>query len=164
MNKLLTLCLMLTATSAFANEVPIEGSVASKCSIFTDTPGVYGNPTADKLSTDPADGGVDPIVRIDVVLADAYKAKIGWPTDFSSSPALNDALNWNGSVTVSQVSDASMSAYETNKVLYDNITEYDLTLSGSTWFKVESDVTYGVGKSLPGGSYKAYVTAECIAK
>ena len=164
MNKLLTLFFVLGATSAYANEVPIEGSVSSKCSVYTDTPGVYGNPTSSTLSTDPTDGGVDPIVRYDVVLADAYKAKISWPMDFSSSPVLNDALAWSGSVTVSQVSDAGMSAYETGKVMYDNVTEYDLTIAGSTWFKVESEVAYGVDKSLPGGTYKASVIAECIAK
>ena len=28
---------------------------------------------------------------------------------------------------------------------------------------IESEATYGVGKSLPGGEYKANVVAECIA-
>lgn len=56
-----------------------------------------------------------------------------------------------------------MSAYEAAKVEYENVTEFDLTLAGSTWFSVESEATYGVGKSLPGGEYKANVVAECIA-
>lgn len=155
---------MLSGGVAYAADVPIEGSVASKCAIYTDTQGVYGNPNPDELSTDPADGGVIPIVRYDVILADAYKAKISYPTSFSSSPALTDALAWTGDVIVAQVSESGMSAYETGKVQYDSTTEFDLTIAGSTWFKVESGVTYGVGKSLPGGSYKAFVVAECIAK
>ena len=56
-----------------------------------------------------------------------------------------------------------MSGYEAAKVEYDNHTEYDLTIAGSTWFTVESEAKYGVGKSLPGGEYKANVVAECIA-
>ena len=43
------------------------------------------------------------------------------------------------------------------------ITEYELTVAGSTWFSVMSEAKYGVGKALPGGEYKANVTAECIA-
>ena len=53
--------------------------------------------------------------------------------------------------------------YGEAKVEYDNVTEFDLTLAGSTWFSVESEAKYGVGKSLPGGEYKANVVAECIA-
>jgi len=77
-----------------AAEVPIEGVVQSRCLINTDVAGVYGNPTADKLSTAAADGGVQPVIRYDITLADAYKAKITTPTDFSTSPTLNDTVTW----------------------------------------------------------------------
>lgn len=149
---------------AHAEEVVISGNVQSKCVITTDTPGVYGNPTADKLSTLPADGGVMPIVRYDVSLAGAYKARITTPTSFSTSPSLNDVVNWTGSSNVSSVSDAAMSAYETNKVVFGDSTEYSLTTAGSTWFKVSSVARYGYNKALPGGTYRAVVNAECIAR
>jgi hypothetical protein len=161
---ILTLSAMLVSTSALAATTPITGNVASKCSIFTDTPGVYGNPTPDALSTAPADGGVHPVLRYDVSIADAYKATIAYPIEFSTSPSLTDSLSWTGQVEVSSTSDAGMAGYEAAKVEYDNVTEYDLTVAGSTWFKVTSGVTYGVNKSLPGGTYKANVVAECIAK
>jgi hypothetical protein len=38
-----------------------------------------------------------------------------------------------------------------------------LTVAGSTWFQIDSEVTYGFGKSFPGGEYSANITAECIA-
>ena len=56
-----------------------------------------------------------------------------------------------------------MSSYDTDKVEYNNVTEFFLTVAGSTWFKVDSEATYGVGRALPGGSYQAAVMAECIA-
>lgn len=155
---------LLATSSVAATTTPITGNVASKCSIFTDTAGVYGNPTPDALSTAPADGGVHPIIRYDVSIADAYKATIAYPTEFTSSPSLTDSLTWTGQVEVSSTSDAGMAGYEAAKVEYDNVTEYDLTVAGSTWFKVTSGVTYGVDKSLPGGTYKANVVAECVAK
>ena len=154
---------LMIATMASA-QTPITGNVSSKCSIYTDTPGVYGNPTPDVLSTAPADGGVVPVIRYDVSIANSYKAQISWPTEFTSSPTLNDALAWDGEVTVKSTSDAGMSGYEAAKIEYENATEYDMTIAGSTWFEVESTVTYGVGKTLPGGEYKATVVAECIAK
>lgn len=155
---------IVVASSAYAAETPITGNVASKCSIFTDVAGVYGNPNPDELSTLPADGGVMPIVRYDVSIANYYTAKIAYPTEFTTSPSLSDSLTWTGQVEVATMSDATgMADYETNKVTYDNVTEYDLTAAGSTWFKVTSGVTYGVDKSLPGGEYKANVTALCIA-
>ena len=164
--KLYGVAVSLLALTTYANaaEVPITGNVASKCTIFTDTEGVYGNPSPDKLSTAPADGGVLPVVRYDVAIADYYKAKISWPNNFSTSPNLTDALAWDGTVEVSSTSDVGMAGYEAAKVEYDNHTEYDLTVAGSTWFKVTSTVLYGQGKSLPGGTYTATVTAECIAK
>lgn len=152
------------ATSAFAVDSPITGNVSSKCSIYTDIAGVYGNPNPDELSTLPADGGVMPIIRYDVSIANYYTAKISWPTEFTTSPSLTDSTTWDGEVEVSSMSDATgMGSYETNKVEYDSVTEYDLTAAGSTWFKVTSNVTYGVDKSFPGGEYKANVTALCIA-
>lgn len=151
------------AGSAIAAETPITGNVSSKCSIYTDVAGVYGNPNPDELSTLPADGGVMPIIRYDVSIADYYTAKIAWPTEFTTSPTLSDSLTWTGEVEVSATSSTDMSGYEAAKVEYDNVTEYDLTAAGSTWFKVTSGVTYGVDKSLPGGEYKAAITALCVA-
>jgi hypothetical protein len=155
---------ILLASSVMAAEFPIVGQVSSKCSIYTDTPGVYGNPTPDKLSTAPTDGGVLPIIRYDVTAADYYLAKISWPNAFTSSPTLTDATDWDGEVEVSNTSDAGMSGYEAAKVEYDNHTEYDMSVAGSTWFSISSTVLYGQGKSLPGGEYKANVVAECIAE
>ena len=57
-----------------------------------------------------------------------------------------------------------MSAYEAAKVTYNNVTEFNLTLAGSTWFTVESTAQYGSTKSLPAGNYTALIVAECIAK
>lgn len=156
---LLTLCGI-----AAAEEVHIAGNVQSKCVITTDTPGVYGNPTADKLSTAPADGGVTPVVRYDVSLANAFKARITTPTSFSTSPALNDTVTWTGSTVVGQVSDPAMASCETNKVAFGDSTEFLLTTAGSTWFKMSSSARYGVNKAFPGGTYRAVVNAECIAR
>jgi hypothetical protein len=156
--------LLLAPLSAMALEVPIEGTVQSRCVIETDTPGVYGNPNAYTLTTSPTDGGVVPIVRFDVTLADAYKAKITHPTSFSASPTLNDTQTWTGSTEVSSMSDAGMSGYEAAKVEYGSSTEFDLTVAGSTWFKTSSSATNGGDKAFPGGTYRAVVEAECIAK
>jgi len=166
-HKLTNVTLAL-ATSSFivtasAADVPIVGNVESKCTITTDTPGIYGNPTPNELSTATVDGGIAPIVRYDVILAEAYKAVISYPESFSSSPPLNDTLTFTGSVSVSEVSDAQMSGYETAKREYNNVTEVDLTIAGSTWFKIDSGVTYGFDKAFPGGTYRAIVSAECIA-
>lgn len=154
---------LAVASSAFAADTPITGNVASKCSIHTDVAGVYGNPNPDELSTIPTDGGVMPIIRYDVSIADYYTAKISWPTEFTTSPTLTDSLTWDGEVEVSATSSTDMSGYEAAKVEYDSVTEYELTAAGSTWFKVTSEVSYGVDKSLPGGEYKANVTALCVA-
>jgi hypothetical protein len=156
--------LLLAPLSVMALEVPIEGTVQSRCVIETDTPGVYGNPNAYTLTTSPTDGGVVPIVRFDVTLADAYKAKITHPTSFSASPTLNDTQTWTGSTEVSSMSDAGMSGYEAAKVEYGSSTEFDLTVAGSTWFKTSSSATNGGDKAFPGGTYRAVVEAECIAK
>lgn len=151
-------------TRASAIEVPIVGNVAAKCVIVSDTSGVYGNPTPDKLSTAAADGGVQPVVRFDVLQANFFKAVISTPRTFSSSPALSDVVNWTGSVSTARVSDPLMSAYDTNKVVFDNVTEFDLTVAGTTWFKASSTAEYGYDKALPSGTYRAVINAECIAK
>lgn len=167
--KILSILSLTVAGFAFAPtittaNVPISGSVESRCTIFTDTQGVYGNPSPSVLSTSRADGGVKPIIRFDVASADFYKAKIITPNSFSSSPSLPDYVNWTGDVTVKEVTDPLMADYETNKVQYDNVTEFDLTVSGTVWFDVESKAEYGVNKPFPGGNYTALVIAECIAK
>ena len=155
---------ILMGTAAYATDSPISGNVSSKCSIYTDVAGVYGNPNPDELSTKPADGGVKPIIRYDVTIADYYTAKISWPNAFTTSPTLTDSVSWDGEVSVSSTSEAGMSGYEAAKVEYDNHTEYDLTVAGTTWFEVESEITYGVDEPLPGGEYKANVTAVCLAQ
>jgi hypothetical protein len=161
--KTMALSVALLACNAFALDTPIIGQVESKCMVTTDKQGVYGNPTASTLSTDAVDGGVEPVVRFDVVLANAYKAVIAHPTTFSQSPQLTDVIAWTGSTAVEAVSDAGMSAYDTSKVEYDNVTEIELTIAGSTWFKVSSEADYGYNKALPGGTYTAIVEANCIA-
>lgn len=147
-----------------AEEVPITGTVQSKCVITTDTSGVYGNPTPEKLSTSSAHGGVHPVVRYDVTLADAYLAKVTTPQAFTSSPVLVDTVVWTGSTVVNQTSTADMAGYEAAKIVYNATTEFDLTEAGSTWFKSASTAVYGYDKAFPGGSYNALVNAECIAK
>lgn len=165
MNKLLILPVALACTGAIASSnIPITGSVESKCVIQTDTDGVYGNPTADKLSTAVADGGVLPVVRYDIVTANAYKAVISHPDSFSSSPTLTDTVAWTGSTTLTNSSDSNMSAFNDNKVTYNNSSEFDLTIAGSAWFSVTSTAEYGYDKAFPAGTYSAMVTAECIAQ
>ena len=152
------------AQAAVAEDIPIVGNVESKCVIQADTTGVYGNPSPSNLSTDTADGGVEPVVRFDVAQADYYKAVISYPESFSQSPTLTDTVTWTGSVSVDAVSDTGMSGYDTTKVEYNNTTEYDLTIAGTTWFAISSEADYGFDKAFPGGTYRAIVTAECIAQ
>jgi hypothetical protein len=154
----------LIPLSVVAEDVPIVGYVESKCLITTETEGVYGNSTPSELSTDAADGGVEPIVRYDVIQADYYKALVSHPVSFSQSPSLSDVVTWTGSTTVSEVSDTGMSGYDTNKVTYNNTTEYELSVAGSTWFKVSSEADYGYNKAFPPGTYTSIVQAECIAQ
>lgn len=161
--KTLIASMLIAAVGANAVETPIIGNVESKCVVTTDKQGVYGNPTASVLSTDAADGGVEPVVRYDVIIADAYKAVISHPISFSQSPALTDTVTWTGSTSVEAVSDATMSAYDTDKITYDNVTEVDLSVTGSTWFKVSSEADYGFNKAFPGGTYTAIVEANCVA-
>lgn len=162
-NKTLFAFGALIALPAYADNVPISGLVQSKCTIVTETNGVYGNPTNTKLSTLPAEGGVKPVIRYDVVTANNYKASISTPTSFSSSPSLNDTVNWTGSTSVSEVSVAGMSAYESAKVVFNNTTQFNLTIAGTTWFSPSSTASYGYDKAFPAGNYNATVLAECIA-
>ena len=157
---------LLTSVSLFvyAEEAQITGTVVPKCVINVDVPGVYGNPTPNALSTLTDDGGVAPIVRFDIVQPGYYKAKITAPENFSSSPTLSDSVSWTGTTVVDQVTDAEMSVFTDTKVSYDNVTEFDLTVGGSVWFKTDSTVTYGVNKAFPAGTYTSVVVAECIAK
>jgi hypothetical protein len=164
MKKIVPLIFLLSTSSAMAIDSPITGQVQPKCSVWTETAGVYGHPLPYKLSTVPADGGVPASIRIDVAQADYYKARFTHPNSFSSSPTLNDAVAWTGSTVVGQVSVSDMSAYEAAKVTYNNVTEFNLTLAGSTWFTVASTAQYGSTKSLPAGNYTALIVAECIAK
>lgn len=161
--KILTAICLLSGT-ALAEDVPITGTVQSRCLIQTDTAGIYGNPNSYQLTTLPASGGVTPIVRYDITLADAYYARITHPTSFSSSPALNDTVTFTGETEVSSVGDAGMSGYEAAKTTFGNTTQYDLTVAGSTWFKTTSTATNGGDKAFPNGEYTAVVVAECIAK
>ena len=164
MKKSLILLSALLALPALAT-TPISGTVASKCVVTTDTDGVYGNPSATKLSTASADGGVLPIVRFDIITANAYNAKITTPVSFASSPSLGaETVTWVGSSVANQMSDAGMSAFNTGKVVYNNTTEFPLSIAGSVWFDISSAATYGYNKAFPAGSYSAVVTAECIAQ
>ena len=67
--KYLIAILSICALPAFA-DVDITGNVEAKCVIQTTKNGVYGNPTASTLSTTPANGGVLPVIRFDVAIAD----------------------------------------------------------------------------------------------
>ena len=159
-----TIAFLMPASAALAVDSPIGGTVSPKCSVWTETTGVYGHPLPYKLSTLPADGGVKASIRVDVAQADYYKTRFTHPASFSSSPALSDAVAWTGSTVVGLVSVAAMSAYEAAKVTYNNVTEFNMTLAGSTWFTVSSTAQYGSTKSLPAGNYTAIIKAECIAK
>jgi hypothetical protein len=163
--KSITAILCLSALTAYAEDVPINGTVQSRCVITTDTAGVYGNPNAYTLTTTPADGGQLAVVRFDVSLADAYYAEITAPSEFSTSPSLPDTVTWAGDTEVHAVSDATgMGSYETNKVELGMTDKYDLTATGSTWFKTSSTATMGGNKAFPGGNYTALVEAVCIAQ
>ena len=166
MKKLITIGLMLVATTAYAGNIDITGTVESRCIVNTDTPGVYGNPNAYTLTTLPASAGQVPIVRIDASLANAYNAQISYPTSFSTSPSLSDTTAWEGAVGVEQTSSADMSGYQAASTTTGAMRTYPLSIAGTTWFSVASTATYGGGqqKPFPGGSYKAVILAECIAQ
>ena len=57
-----------------------------------------------------------------------------------------------------------MADYETNKIELGMMDRYDMTATGSTWFKTSSIATMGGNKAFPGGNYTAVVTAACIAQ
>jgi len=157
--------LLMSANYALATDSPINGTVQPKCSVYTETQGVYGNPLPNKLDTLPASGGTKASIRYDVAQANFYLARITHPIAFSSSPTLDDAVAWTGSSIVGQVSVSDMSAYEAAKVISPaNVTTFDLTLAGSTWFTVSSTAIYGYNKALPAGNYTAIIKADCIAK
>ena len=156
---------MSISSVVLANDTPINGTVQSRCLIQTDTAGTYGNPNAYTLTTSPTDGGELAVVRFDVSLADAYYAQITAPSSFSSSPTLSDVVSWTGDTVVQAVSDATgMGSYETGKVEIGMMDRYDLTATGSTWFKTSSVATMGGNKAFAGGNYTAIVVAECIAQ
>lgn len=158
---------VLATSTTFANaeQVPITGTVQSKCIIQVDQPGVFGNPNAYTLTTNSAEGGLAAATRVDVTLANAYFVTFASPTEFSSSPSLPDTVTWTGSTEVQAVSDATnMGTYETNKVVTGNETRYELTATGSTWFKTEVTATMGGNRAYPGGNYTAMVEVQCIAK
>lgn len=163
--KAIAIALSMIAVSAYAQQVPITGNVESKCIIQVDQPGVFGNPNAYTLTTDSAQGGRSASTRVDVTLADAYFVAFSKPTEFSSNPSLPDVVTWTGSTEVTAVSDASgMGSYESSKIVNGNTTRYEMTASGSTWFKSEVTATMGGNKAFPGGRYTAMVSVECIAK
>ena len=166
MKKLITIGLMLVATTAYAANIDITGTVQSRCIVNTDTLGVYGNPNAYTLTTLPASAGQVPIVRIDSSLANAYNAQISYPTSFSTSPSLSDTTAWVGAVGVEQTSSSDMSGYQAASTTTGAMRTYPLSIAGTTWFSVASTATYGGGqqKPFPGGSYKAVILAECIAQ
>ena len=167
MKTITTITFLLSSACAWAVDSPISGSVSANCSIYTTTPGECGSPNPYTLSTASASGGVDPIVRVDIGAADYYKTKFTYPNSFSSSPSgVTDNLTFSGSVTVSSVSVAAMSVYETNKVSVANTVTYDHTLAGSSWHTITSSVTHGSADNtaLPSGNYTALVAIECIAK
>ena len=115
MKKLLLIPALAVATSTAGASIPINGFIESKCVIQSDTAGMFGNPTVDKLSTKSADGGVMPIVRYDIVTASKYKAVITTPTNFSTAPALTDSIDWTSTTVAGQMSDAGMSVFNTDK-------------------------------------------------
>lgn len=163
--RAIIVAMSLGAMGTYAAEVPINGTVQSRCVITTDTAGVYGNPNAYTLTTDPSSGGQKAVVRFDVTLANAYYAEITAPSSFSSSPTLPDTVTWTGDTTVKSVSDATgMGSYETNKIELGMTDKYDLTASGSTWFETSSVATMGGNKAFPGGNYTALVEAVCVAQ
>ena len=163
---LLTIGLILGITSVYAG-TNIDGSVQSRCTVDTDTPGTYGNPNAYTLTTLPASSGQVPIVRFDVSLANAYFAQISYPTSFSTSPSLSDSTTWTGAVAVVQTSSSDMNGYQAASTTPStSMRQYALTIAGTTWFSASSVATYGGGqnKAFPGGSYSAVVVAQCIAQ
>ena len=97
-NFIVTLSLMLAFSPVLAENIYINGDVASRCSIVEDTAGRWGNPSANVLTTLPASGGQVPVIRFDYSLANAFYASISTPISFSSSPSLSDSTVFTGVV------------------------------------------------------------------
>lgn len=162
---LLGAALLMATSSAYAQNTEINGTVQSRCIIQTDRAGTYANPNAYTLTTSPQDGGEPARIRVDVSLADAYYVAITAPESFSSSPSLPDMVTFAGDTEVDAISDASgMGSYEINKVELGMTDRYEMSATGSVWFKTSSIATMGGNKAFPGGNYTALVLAECIAK
>jgi hypothetical protein len=161
--KIIAIGLAMAPILGMTESAPITGTITPRCVIYTENAGVFGNPAPNILSTAAIDGGVQPIIRYDVLQSGFYKAVITVPDNFTSAPALSDVVRWTGSVDVSRVTDAAMSAYSTNKRTYNNTTEITLSVPGTVWFKADSKAEYGYNKAFPSGTYKAVVNAECIA-
>ena len=152
--------------SAFALDVPITAEVDGYCSIAVERAGTYGQGSnAYTLSTASGSAGQEVLTRVDNSLASGYKIRFTVPNQFSTAPVLNDIVTFTGDTEVQAVSDATgMADYETNKVeVSDYVDEYELTATGSTWFKHSSVATNGGNRAFPQGTYKSYVVAECIA-
>ena len=161
----LSITTMASTGSGQSNDTPINGTVQSRCVIQTDTPGTYGNPNAYELSTRANAGGDNAVIRVDVTLANSYYVNITAPSEFASSPTLPDVVTWTGDTTVKTLSDATgMSAYESSKQELGMTDKYDLTATGSTWFKSSVSATMGGNKAFPGGTYTAVVEAVCVAQ
>ena len=158
---LLSLC-----NGAWATSTPIQGSVEAKCAIFTTVNPKYGNPNPYTLTTLPASGGTEAILRTDVLAADYFDLLITHPNSFSSSPTLTDSIGFTGTSVVSAVGVAGMSVYETNKLVVNNTTRFRLLLAGATWYKVSSVMIYGATDTtaLPAGNYTSLITATCLAR
>ena len=156
--------LLLSTNLSYAENSTMSGTVESKCSIWTEVNGHYSNNLAHSLTTLPSSGGIKGSVRLDVLQASAYKARFTAPVAWTSSPPLTDnASGWTSSVVVGVVSVAAMSAYEGLKVVYNNVTEFNLTLAGSTTFILNSSFLYAQNKALPAGTYTSVWKVDCIA-
>ena len=165
-NFIATLSLMLAFSPVLAENIYINGDVASRCSIVEDTAGRWGNPSANVLTTLPASGGQVPVIRFDYSLANAFYASISTPISFSSSPSLSDSTVFTGVVAVTQTSSSDMSGYQAASTTpAANTRQYALTVAGTTWFSATSVATHGGGNStpFPSGSYTGIVVASCIA-
>ena len=143
----------------------IDGSVESRCTVAT-VPGIYGNPNAYTLTTDPASAGQVPVIRFDTTLADAYYAQVSYPTSFSSSPSLSDNVTWTGAVSVKATGADGMSGYQAASTTSNGgaLRQYALSVAGSVWLQSTSIAVYGGNRAFPGGAYKSIVLAECVAQ
>jgi|TARA_R110000823_G_scaffold172196_1_gene304720 hypothetical protein len=152
--------------SVWATSTPITGTVEAKCAIFTTVNPKYGNPNPYTLTTLPASGGTEAILRTDVLAADYFDLLITHPNSFSSSPTLTDSIGFSGASVVNAVGVSGMSVYETNKLVVNNTTRFRLLLAGATWFKVSSVMVYGATDTtaLPAGNYTSLITATCLAR